>query len=150
MSKTSAMEYLGGLTFPAQEYDLASIPNNERAAQDAAAMMPYIRMAALLLHESDEELEAKVRSSDIGEHMDLLEGIGAALDAKQQDAGMLEAGFTRLLVVIERVLGEKTVRAAYREPDKKIDKRAHLAGIRARLHRGTRPFKPHLVTGGRT
>ena len=146
----AAMEYIGGLKFPAQEYDLASIPNNERAGKDAAAMMPYIRMAALFLHESDEELEAKVRGSDISEHMDLLEGIGAALDAKRQDAGMLEAGFTRLLVVIERVLGEETVRATYSKPDEEIDKRKHLAGIRARLHRGKRPFKPHLVTGGQS
>lgn len=148
MAKATPMEYLGGLKFPAQHYDLKSIPNNDRAAKDAASMMPYIRISALFLLESDDDLEAKVRGSDIGEHMDMLEGIGAALDAKRQDCGMLEAGFTRLLVVIERVLGEDAIREAYSKPMSKSDQRAHLAGIRARLHTGKRPFKPHLTTTG--
>jgi hypothetical protein len=145
------MDYIGGLNFPAQEYDLASIPDNERAGSDAASMMPYVRMSALFLRESDEELEAKVRASGdepdgLDEWMNLLEGIGAALDAKRQDAEMLEAGFTRLLVVIERVIGKGAIKAAYSEPSDK-DPKKHLAGIRSRLHRRT-PFKPRLVTGG--
>ena len=92
------MEYVGGLKFPAQEYDLSSIPDNDRAGRDAAAMMPWVRLAALFLHENDDQLEAKVRASSdaegMSEWMDMLEGIGAVRDAKQQDAKVLEVGFT--------------------------------------------------------
>ena len=78
--------------------------------------------------------------------MDMLEGIGAVLDAKQQDAKMLEVGFTRLLVVIERVVGRDAIKAAYSKPSDEDDARKHLADIRSRLHRRA-PFKPRLVTG---
>jgi hypothetical protein len=108
MAKATAMEYLGGLKFQAQEYDLASIPDNDRAAADAASMMFYIRMSALLLHKSDEELEAWVRADDDPDNwMNLLEGIVAALAAKRQDVKMLEAGCTRLQVVLERIYREQ-------------------------------------------
>jgi len=107
------MEYLGGSKFQAEEYDLASIPDNDRAAADAASMMFYIRMSALFLRESDEELEAKVRADDSNDWIDMLEGIGAALSAKKQDVGILEAGFTRLLAVLERIEGKKAIDAAY-------------------------------------
>lgn len=142
------MEYIGGLKFPAQEYDLTSIPDNKRAARDAAAMMPYIRMSALFLLESDEDLEAKVRASDLGEYMNLLEEIGAVLDAKRQDCEMLEAGFTRLCVVMERVIGE----AEITKPEKKMtdhEARQNLLAIRARLfnRKDGGAFKPRLVTG---
>ncbi len=104
MAKAAALKYLGALKFQPQEYDLASIPDNDRAAADAASMMFYIRMSALLLREGDEELEAKVRHDDNPDHwITLLEGITAALAAKRQDAKMLEAGATRLQVVLERV-----------------------------------------------
>ena len=103
MAKAAAMEYLGGLKFQAQDYDLASIPDNDRAAAAAASMMFYMRMAALFLRESDAELEAKVRASDgPDEWITLLEGIVTALDAKRQDVELLEAGYLRLLVVLER------------------------------------------------
>lgn len=139
------MEYIGALKFEAEDFDLTSLPDNKRAARDAAAIMPYIRMSALLLRQSDEELEASVRISDLGRYMDLAEEIGAALDAKRQDCGILEAGFTRLLVVIERVLAEEAVCTEY-HAEKEVVPHSHLAGIRARLHSGKRPFKPHLVT----
>ena len=141
------MEYLGGLSFPAQDYDLHSIPNNERAGRDAAAMMPYIRMCALFLHQTDEELETNVRASgDEPEGLDqwvsMLEGIGAALDAKRQDAGLLEAGFTRLLVVLERLHGEDNLKAI--QPDEDAS-RKFVADARQRLHRPGALFKPRLV-----
>ena len=47
MAKATAMEYLGRLKFQAAEYDLTSIPDNDRAARDAASMMVYIRVSAL-------------------------------------------------------------------------------------------------------
>src|SRR5688572_9905551 len=104
MSKTSAMEYIGGLTFPAQQYDLASIPDNGRAGSDAASMMPYIRMSAVFLLESDADMEEKVRATSdpegMNQWMELLEGIGAALDAKRQDAEMLEAGLSAITYCI--------------------------------------------------
>ncbi len=152
MAKATSMEYLGSLKFPAQQYDLSSIPNNDRAAQDAAAMMPFVRMAAVFLLESDETMETNVRASSddadgMNQWMELLEGIGAALDAKRQDAEMLEAGFTRLLVTIERVIGEEAVMEAYSKP-LTDDPKKHLAGIRQRLHsRRNKPFKARLVTG---
>jgi hypothetical protein len=145
------MESLGGLKFPAQEYDLAGIPDNDRAGRDAASMMPYIRLSAVFLRESDGDLEEKVRATfdpeGMDAWMDLLEGIGDALDAKRQDAEILEAGFTRLLVAIERVLGEPEIKRAYSKP--KNVPRGHLAAIRARLHRRA-PFRPRLVTGGQS
>jgi hypothetical protein len=152
--KQRPMEYVGALKFPAQEYDLASMPDNERAARDAAAMMPWVRLSALFLRQSDQELEAKVRATGghegMNEWVETLEGIGAVLDAKRQDAEMLEAGFTRLLVVIERVIGATEMTRTYSEPaDQGGDPRAHLANIRARLQ-GRTPWRPRLVTGGRS
>jgi hypothetical protein len=150
MAKAKAMKYIGGLKFPAQEYDLASIPDNERAARDAASMMPYIRMSAVFLMESDDEIEENVGATSdpegINQWVDLLEGIGAALDAKRQDAEMLEAGFTRLLVAIERVIGKDAIKAAYSKPSDE-DPRNHLAGIRSRLHCRAL-FRPRLVIRG--
>ena len=120
MAKAATMEYLGGSKFQAEEYDLASIPDNDRAAADAASMMFYIRMSALFLRESDEELEAKVRADDdpTTDWIDMLEGIGAALASKKQDVGILEAGFTRLLAVLERIEGKEAIDAAYSGRDK--------------------------------
>jgi hypothetical protein len=147
------MEYIGSLKFPAQKYDLASMPDNERAARDAATMMPWVRLSAFFLCESDEQLEAKVCATaddkGINEWMDMLESIGAALDAKRQDAEMLEAGFTRLLVVIERIIGEAEIKRTYSKPSDGRDGRAHLANIRARLHRRA-VWRPRLVTGARS
>jgi hypothetical protein len=103
MAKATAMEYVGGLKFQAQDYDLASIPDNDRAAADAASMMFYIRMSAILLHQSDEELEAKVRAdNNPADWVSLLEGMVAALTAKRQDVKVLEAGSARLQIVLER------------------------------------------------
>jgi hypothetical protein len=143
------MEYIGALKFPAQEYDLSSISDNKRAASDAAAMMPYIRMSALFLLENDEDLEAKIRASGLGGYVDLLEGIGAALDAKRQDCEMLEAGFTRLLVVMERMIGEAEITKPKSKPtDHEVCQQ--LLACRARLfnRKGSGAFKPLLVTGG--
>jgi hypothetical protein len=152
MAKAKLMEYIGGLKFPAQEYDLASIPENDRAGRDASSMMPYIRLSAVFLHESDGDMEEKVRATSdpegMDQWMDLLEGIGAALDAKRQDAEVLEAGFTRLLVAIERVLAEPEIKCAYSKPANE-EPRGHLAAIRARLHRRA-PFRPRLVIGGQS
>lgn len=148
------MEYIGGLKFPAQKYDLASMPDNERAARDAVTMMPWIRLSAFFLCESDEQLEAKIGATaddkeGMSEWMDMLENIGAALEAKQQDVEMLEAGFTRLLVVIERIIGEAVVNRTYSEPSDGRDDRAYLAKIRARLQqRGV--WRPRLVTGAQS
>jgi hypothetical protein len=141
------MEYLGTLKFPAQAYDLASIPDNERAGRDAADMMPWIRLSALFLRDSDEELEAKVRATannqeGMGEWVGMLESIGAVLDAKQQDVEMLEAGFSRLLVVIERIIGRTEMKRTY--SDSSNDPPADLAKIRARLHNGRVPWRPRL------
>jgi hypothetical protein len=109
-------------------------------------------MSALFLRESDGELETKVRASSdpegLSQWMDLLEEIGAALDAKRQDAEMLEAGFTRLLVVIERVIGATEIKRTYSKPSK-APPRGHLAAIRARLHKRA-PFTPRLATGVRS
>jgi hypothetical protein len=103
------MEYLGALKFQAQEYDLASIPDNDRAAADAADMMFFIRMSALLIRDGDEALEAKVRAdAKPDDWISLLEGIVNALNAKRQDVEMLEAGVTRLQVVLERVVGPES------------------------------------------
>ena len=146
-----SMKYLGALRFSALEYDLTSIPDNERAGRDAAAMMPWIRLSAVFLLESDEELETKVRATADGKGMDdwmgVLEGIGGVLDAKRQDVEMLEAGFTRLLVVIERIIGKAEIKRAYSAaPPSDGEVRACLANIRARLHRKP-AWRPRLVTG---
>ena len=136
------MEYMGGLKFPAQKYDLTTIPDNERAAKDAAAMMPWVRMAALFLCQSDEQLEASVRATadeeGMNEWVHILEAIGATLDARRQDADMLEAGFTRLLVVIERIVGKAEIERSYREPSDNIFNSAEIRS-RLRYREGWRP-----------
>ena len=98
----ATIKYLGARKFPAQQYDLDSIPDNDRAGRDASSMMPHIRTSALFLRDSDGELEPKVRACGddaerLDEWMNLLEGIGDALGAKRQDVEVLEAGFNRLL-----------------------------------------------------
>lgn len=148
--KQQPMEYVGALKFPAQEYDLTSMPNNERAARDAAAMMPWIRLSALFLRQSDEELEANVRATadtqdGMNEWVETFECIGAALDAKRQDVEMLEAGFRRLCVVIERIVGEAEMKRVYSEPSDGSGSKACLAKARARLY-GRGPWQPRLVT----
>ena len=110
--------------------------------------MPFIRLSALFLRDTDEGLEAKVRAigdEGLAQWMDTLESIGAVLDAKRQDVEMLEAGFTRLLVVMERILGEAEIKRAYGKPSDGDVPAGHLAAIRTRLHRSA-VWQPRLVT----
>jgi hypothetical protein len=112
---STALEYVGGLSFPAQPFDLASIPDNDYAADKAAEAMPYIRMCALLLRDSDTALEQKIRNDPDGvrDWVELAEGIVAALQAKRQDCKILDAGFNRLTVVLERIIGKDKIEAEY-------------------------------------
>ena len=112
--KKKHMKYIGNLKFDAQQYDLASIPDNETAKKDAEAIMPLIRVAAVLLNDSDKGLAKKIREGgELDPWLDLLEGLLAAAQHKKQEYDLLNAGYIRLQVVLERIVGKNTVERCY-------------------------------------
>ena len=106
------LEYVGGLKFEAQDFDLESLPTNKEAAIAAAEMMPWIRLASLLLRLNDDKLVSAVEDEP-EEHVEMLEGIAAALNSKKQDVKILKAGFCRLTVALERTIGKDEINRAY-------------------------------------
>jgi hypothetical protein len=118
------IEYIGHLKFEAQEYDLKSLPTNERAAQDAADIMPLIRTAAVTLLKSADELEAIAREpGGVELQLDLIERLQPALDHKQQEVDILNAAIARLIVACERVIGEDVLKPEYERGRKQPGKR---------------------------
>ena len=112
--KQKRIEYVGSVKFAAQKYDLKSLPTNERAAQDAAAIMPLMRMAAVFINDSDKGMEKKIREGgDLGPWLDLLEQLVDAAQHKKQDYDLLNAGSMRLQVVLERIVGKKEMKQTY-------------------------------------
>jgi hypothetical protein len=61
--RKAQLEYVGHLKFLAQQYDLTTIPDNETAMKDAAAIMPLLRLAANLL--TDESSRGKFGTVEI-------------------------------------------------------------------------------------
>ena len=70
--------------------------------------------------------------------MGVLEGIGGVLDAKRQDVEMLEAGFTRLLVVIERIIGKAEIKRAYSAAPPSVARCGHVLQTSVRGFTGSR------------
>lgn len=104
---TETIEYVGNLHFDPADFDLTSIPDNDEAAAQAVEMIPYIRMAALLLQGGDKELEAQFAGTEgLEAALELLEEIVKALDVKRSEVEILTAGYARLQVICERAVGE--------------------------------------------
>ena len=106
------LEYVGDLKFEAQDYDLKSIPTNKEAAKAAAEMMPWMRTAALMLSVGDDELSALVEGGP-EEFMEMCEGIASAHTAKKSEADLLQAGYCRLIVALERGVGKDEINRFY-------------------------------------
>lgn len=114
MPKTKRIAYVGGLKFAAQQYDLASIPDNERAKKDAAAIIPLIRLAAVLVRDNDRGMTKKIRDSgELNIWVDLLEQLLAAAQHKKQEYDLLKAGYVRLQIALERVVGKRKINATF-------------------------------------
>jgi hypothetical protein len=112
------MEYVGNLKFDPSPYDLASLPDNETAMKDAAAIMPLLRIAAVLVGDSDRGLAKKIRrSDDLETWMGLLEQLVAAREHKKQEYDLLSAGYVRLQVVLERVVGKRQIERTFARPE---------------------------------
>ena len=115
MPKKKRFEYVGHLKFSAQQYDLTSIPDNETAMKDTAAIMPLIRMAAVLLTDTDRELTKKIRDGgDLSPWLSLLDQLVGATAHKKQEYELLEAGSLRLQIALERIVGKKTMERCYK------------------------------------
>ena len=77
--------------------------------------MPVIRLAALLTHYSDVELEKIVREN-VDEHMNLAEKFVAAFKPKEQEVQLLNMGYARLQIVLERIVGKDAMDATGGKP----------------------------------
>ena len=106
------LEYVGGLKFEAQDFDLKSIPTNKEAAKAAVRIMPWVRVASLMLLKSDDELTVMIED-DQELHLEMLEGIVEAQKYQELAVNVLRAGSHRLTIVLERALGEDVINRSY-------------------------------------
>jgi hypothetical protein len=114
MPKKKRIEYVGHLRFGGQHYDLGSIPDNETAMKDAASIMPLIRIAAVLLTDDDKGMTKKIRESgDVNVWVRLLEQLLAAAEHKKREYDLLNAGYIRLQIALERVVGKRKMEATF-------------------------------------
>jgi hypothetical protein len=99
------------MTFEPVPFDFDSIPSNEEAAELAARAMPVFRMAALMTRFGDKELEQFARQEPEA-NLELLECIASQMKATKNHLRILELGFTRLSVALERYANDQEAEAS--------------------------------------
>lgn len=103
MSYIEDCEPVGGMTFDGIEIDLAALPDNDRACEEAVATIQWVRLASVLLRCDDKAMEEHARAQPEA-FLCLLEEIAPIIGTMRARLQFLDQASARMTIIMDRLI----------------------------------------------